>query len=77
MRMRRIDLRGAGDGAPDDRADYRAVVPRAEFDVEAATHAVQPIIDAVRTRGVDAIRGVLRSSSTAWTATTSPYPAKR
>ena len=60
MRMRRIDLRGAGAGSSDDRADdrpdYRAVVPRAELDVEAATHAVQPIIDAVRTRGVDAIR---------------------
>jgi histidinol dehydrogenase len=53
MRMRRIDLRGAADGAP---RDYRAVVPRAELDVESATHAVQPIIDAVRTRGVDAIR---------------------
>lgn len=49
--IRRIDLRGA------DRAsvDYRASVPRAEFDVEAATHQVQPIIDAVRTRGVEAI----------------------
>ena len=46
-----IYLRGA------DRAsvDYRASVPRAEFDVEAATHQVQPIIDAVRTRGVEAI----------------------
>lgn len=50
MRMRRIDLRGTVG------ADYRAVVPRAEFDVETATHAVQPIIDAVRTRGVDAVR---------------------
>ncbi len=49
--IRRIDLRGA------DRAsvDYRASLPRAEFDVEAATHQVQPIIDAVRTRGVEAI----------------------
>jgi histidinol dehydrogenase len=49
--IRRIDLRGA------DRAsvDYRASVPRAEFDVEAATHQVQPIIDAVRARGVEAI----------------------
>ncbi|QSR31663.1 histidinol dehydrogenase [Nocardioides sp. S5] len=49
--IRRIDLRDA------DRAsvDYRASVPRAEFDVEAATHQVQPIIDAVRARGVDAI----------------------
>ena len=51
MRMRRIDLRGTG-----DTRDYRAVVPRAEFDVETATHAVEPIIHAVRTRGVDAIR---------------------
>ena len=49
--IRRIDLRDA------DRAsvDYRASVPRAEFDVEAATHQVQPIIDAVRARGVEAI----------------------
>lgn len=49
--MRRIDLRDA------DRAsvDYRASVPRAEFDVEAAAHAVRPIIDAVKHRGVEAI----------------------
>lgn len=49
--IRRIDLRGA------DRAsvDYRAVLPRAEFDVEAATHVVAPIIEDVRTRGVEAI----------------------
>ena len=52
--MRRIDLRGAAtDGGP---VDYRAAVPRAEFDIEAATHAVHPILDAVRTRGVEAIR---------------------
>src|SRR6478736_306336 len=49
--IRRIDLRGA-DAAS---VDYRASVPRAEFDVEAATHQVQPILDAVRTRGVEAI----------------------
>src|SRR6478735_1621874 len=49
--IRRIDLRGA-DAAP---VDYRASVPRAEFDVEAATHQVQPILDAVRARGVEAI----------------------
>ncbi|WP_017933848.1 histidinol dehydrogenase [Nocardioides sp. Iso805N] len=55
QRIRRIDLRGvrAASGAP---LDYRAVVPRAEFDIEAATHAVQPILDAVKTRGVEAIR---------------------
>ncbi len=47
--IRRIDLRG--DTAP----DYRAVVPRAEFDVEAALDVVRPICDAVRHRGVEAI----------------------
>jgi histidinol dehydrogenase len=52
--MRRIDLRGA---SADNRApvDYRAAVPRAEIDVEAALHAVRPICEAVRTRGVEAI----------------------
>ena len=48
--IRRIDLRGAT--AP---VDYRAVLPRAEFDVEAAVHVVRPICDAVRDRGVEAI----------------------
>jgi histidinol dehydrogenase len=48
--MRRIDLRGAASSI-----DYRAVVPRADFDVEAATHVVAPICEAVRTRGVEAI----------------------
>jgi histidinol dehydrogenase len=53
MTIRRIDLRGASSvGAP---VDYRAAVPRAEFDVEAAAHVVQPILDEVRTRGVEAI----------------------
>ncbi len=47
--IRRIDLRGQS--AP----DYRAVVPRAEFDVEAALDVVRPICDAVRHRGVEAI----------------------
>ncbi|GAB6984695.1 histidinol dehydrogenase [Nocardioides pyridinolyticus] len=48
----RIDLRGV------DRrgVDYRAAVPRADFDVEAAVPAVHAICEAVRTRGVDAIR---------------------
>ena len=49
--IRRIDLRGAAASF-----DYRAAVPRAAFDVEAATHEVRPICDAVRDRGVDAIR---------------------
>jgi histidinol dehydrogenase len=48
--IRRIDLRGAT--AP---VDYRAAVPRAEFDVEAALQVVRPICDDVRNRGVAAI----------------------
>ncbi|UDY22469.1 histidinol dehydrogenase [Nocardioides sp. Kera G14] len=48
--IRRIDLRGA-EGA----LDYRSAVPRAEFDIEKATHLVQPILDAVRERGVEAV----------------------
>jgi histidinol dehydrogenase len=47
--MRRIDLRGQ---RPED---YRDVVPRADFDVEAAIPAVQAICEAVRTRGLEAI----------------------
>jgi histidinol dehydrogenase len=47
--IRRIDLRG--ETAP----DYRAVVPRADFDVEAALDVVRPICDDVRHRGVEAI----------------------
>lgn len=45
--IRRIDLRGA------DRAsvDYRAVVPRAEFDVESVMHRVREITESVRTEG--------------------------
>ena len=47
--MRRIDLRGQ---RPED---YRGVVPRADFDVEAAIPAVHAICEAVRTRGLEAI----------------------
>jgi histidinol dehydrogenase len=50
--IRRIDLRGADPAS----VDYRASVPRAEFDVEAATHVVRPIIEAVRDRGLTAVR---------------------
>jgi histidinol dehydrogenase len=50
--IRRIDLRGQAAG---QTADYRAVVPRAEFDVEAALDVVRPICDAVRHHGVEAI----------------------
>jgi histidinol dehydrogenase len=49
--MRRIDLRGAADSFP----DYRTLVPRADFDVDAAVHVVRPICEAVRDRGVEAI----------------------
>ena len=49
--IRRIDLRGAERGV-----DYRAAVPRADFDVEAAVPAVHAICEDVRTRGLDAIR---------------------
>ena len=47
--MRRIDLRGERPG------DYRDVMPRADFDVEAAVPAVHAICEAVRTRGLEAI----------------------
>jgi histidinol dehydrogenase len=50
--IRRIDLRGQAAGPS---ADYRAVVPRAEFDVEAALDVVRPICDDVRHRGVEAV----------------------
>ena len=47
--IRRIDLRGQ---RPED---YRDVVPRADFDIEAAVPAVHAICEAVRTRGLEAI----------------------
>ncbi len=50
--IRRIDLRGSTAGAA---PDYRTLVPRADFDVEAALHVVRPICDDVRDRGVAAI----------------------
>jgi len=59
--IRRVDLRGMAapspdHGAPDHGApDYRTLVPRAEFDVDAALAVVRPICDDVRDRGVDAI----------------------
>ncbi|GGO69600.1 histidinol dehydrogenase [Nocardioides deserti] len=53
--IRRIDLRGT-----EGPVDYRDVVPRADFDVEAAVPAVHAICEAVRTRGVDAIKEYAR-----------------
>ena len=55
--IRRIDLRGAATAGP---VDYRAAVPRADFDVEAAIPAVHAICEAVRTRGVEAIQDFSR-----------------
>jgi histidinol dehydrogenase len=49
--MRRVDLRGAAAASP----DYRTLVPRAEFDVDAALAVVRPICDDVHERGVAAI----------------------
>ncbi len=51
--IRRIDLRGGAAGAT---PDYRTLVPRADFDVEAALHVVRPICDDVRERGVEAVK---------------------
>jgi histidinol dehydrogenase len=48
--IRRIDLRESG-----LETDYRAAVPRADFDIEAAVPAVHAICEEVRTRGLDAI----------------------
>lgn len=48
--IRRIDLRDAGSDV-----DYRAAVPRADFDIEAAVPAVHAICEEVRTRGLEAI----------------------
>jgi histidinol dehydrogenase len=49
--IRRVDLRGAAAASP----DYRTLVPRAEFDVEAALEVVRPICDDIRERGVAAV----------------------
>jgi len=50
--LRRIDLRGPA--RPQPRA-LRGLLPRAEYDVDAALAAVRPICDAVRDRGADAL----------------------
>ncbi len=54
--IRRVDLRGAAAASPDATApDYRTLVPRAQFDVDAALEVVRPICEDVRARGVAAI----------------------
>nr|WP_300147188.1 histidinol dehydrogenase [Propionicimonas sp.] len=47
--LRTIDLRGTGP------VDYRRLLPRAAFDVEAAVTQVRPIVDAVAERGEAAL----------------------
>lgn len=47
--IRRIDLRGS------QLPDYRTAVPRADFDIEAAQHVVEPICESVRDQGEPAI----------------------
>jgi len=49
--LRRIDLR---DSVPPPAA-LRAILPRADVDVDAVTHQVAPIVDAVAERGVAAV----------------------
>jgi histidinol dehydrogenase len=54
--IRRVDLRSRAAASADDAAtDYRRLVPRAEFDVEAALDVVRPICDDVRERGEAAV----------------------
>jgi len=49
--LTRIDLRGRVPGP----AELRAILPRAEVAVDAVTHQVRPLREAVRERGVDAV----------------------
>ncbi|MBF4160642.1 histidinol dehydrogenase [Nocardioides acrostichi] len=54
--IRRIDLRSATTGRPaGEPFDYRTVLPRADFDVEAAVPATHAICEEVRTRGLEAL----------------------
>lgn len=49
--LSRTDLRGTALSV----TELRAALPRAEYDVEAALHAVTPIVDDVAARGADAL----------------------
>jgi histidinol dehydrogenase len=51
--LRVINLRGRR--AAGERLDYAAIVPRAEFDVAAATESVRPICEDVARRGIAAL----------------------
>lgn len=50
--IRTLDIRGLRLA---DSLDYRALVPRADFDVDAAVEIVRPLCEAVRTRGEAAL----------------------
>lgn len=52
--IRTLDLRGERPLSP--RAHYRALVPRAEIDIEHAVAIVRPILDQVREHGSTALR---------------------
>ncbi len=54
--LRRVDLRpkSHGDSLP-SQSELRALLPRAELDVDAVLEQVRPVVDAVRERGVDAV----------------------
>ncbi|PRY42433.1 histidinol dehydrogenase [Umezawaea tangerina] len=49
--LTRTDLRGSVPSS----SELRAVLPRAEVDVEAVLHQVRPVVEAVADRGVDAV----------------------
>ena len=51
--IRRIDLRGRVSAS--ETLDYRALVPRAEFDVDAAMAVVRPTVEKVRHHGDEAL----------------------
>ena len=51
--LRVINLRGRRTAG--ERLDYAAIVPRADFDVAAATEIVRPICDDVARRGTAAL----------------------
>jgi histidinol dehydrogenase len=53
--IRRIDLRTSSASRPGGPVDYRTVVPRADTDVAGTLEVVRPIVDAVRTRGLEAV----------------------
>ena len=58
--LNRIDLRGGGAGPEVTDRRLRELLPRAALDVSQAVAAVQPIVDAVRHRGADAVREATR-----------------